>query len=415
MKLQMRFKKRYQRKLKPNEPEVITLQDVKDLAIYMAPLAMLSPSLINVLHIPTTERFLRALILYCHYYLQIGQEMAERVKELQNKIRTPTSEAIEATYRQNLADLKNLVAKEYSVILCGIWDTKTFHHMGIKKKRKSLSDKDARFIETFILMCTQIVWLALGRRSFNQLELEINRLTKTDIYNSAEHRLKTGYYSSLSPLERGVLIGSDAQKSPKLIARSPLMSDIFCKQKKPVDFRLLGIGAIEFEYLPERLRYLLMAIAGPEEDLEAWDVTVGILGKPRRMFDTALYLLDASLAAGGKKSSSSTSSGSTAERSKKQVQSKSRVSQKSSEINTKDSTKLWGYSDLVLPEDEMDDIESFPLAFPAADAKVRYCSQEQRMRWITRLYRMLNLTFDRRVSEINEISQNKSRSSRIGV
>ncbi|KAJ2942871.1 hypothetical protein O0L34_g15061 [Tuta absoluta] len=305
---QLRFKKRYQRKLKPNEPDIITLQDVKDLALYMAPLAMLSASLINILHIPTTERYIRALILYCHYFLQIGQVMAERVKESQNKIRTPTSDKIEDTYRQNLADLRRLVAKEYSCFLIGAQDTTVFHHMGKNKKMQSLSDKDARFYETFTLMCTQIVWLALGRRSFNILEVEINRLTKTDIFNSVEHRLKTGYHSKLSPLERDVLIGPCAPKNPKLISRSPLLTDVFCKQKRQVDYRLMGLNCIKYKYLPARLNYFLLAIAGPEEDLEASDVTVGILGKPRSLFDTAFRLIDPKMIAAVNTSNTSASS-----------------------------------------------------------------------------------------------------------
>lgn len=48
-------------------------------------------------------------------------------------------------------------------------DTKKYHHMGAQKKRKSLSDKDARLFETLLRMCIQIVWVALGRRSYNQI------------------------------------------------------------------------------------------------------------------------------------------------------------------------------------------------------------------------------------------------------
>lgn len=47
-------------------------QDIKDIAIYTAPVSILSPMLINMLHLPTTERFIRAFTLYCQYYLQVG-------------------------------------------------------------------------------------------------------------------------------------------------------------------------------------------------------------------------------------------------------------------------------------------------------------------------------------------------------
>lgn len=53
------------------------------------------------------------------------------------------------------------------IFVLGGADTKKYHHMGPAKKRKSLSDKDARIFETLIRMCVQIVWLALGRKSFH--------------------------------------------------------------------------------------------------------------------------------------------------------------------------------------------------------------------------------------------------------
>lgn len=46
-------------------------QDVIDLAIYTAPVQILSPVLINMLHLSTMARFLRALILCSAYYLQV--------------------------------------------------------------------------------------------------------------------------------------------------------------------------------------------------------------------------------------------------------------------------------------------------------------------------------------------------------
>ncbi|KOB66869.1 Uncharacterized protein OBRU01_20652, partial [Operophtera brumata] len=108
--------------------------DVKDLAIYTAPVNILSPMLINMLHLATTERFI-----------------------------------LESEYADNLSDLRLLVAKEYCTLLIGGGDTRKFHHMGPTKKRKSLSDKDARLFETLLRMCVQMVWLALGRKSFNQI------------------------------------------------------------------------------------------------------------------------------------------------------------------------------------------------------------------------------------------------------
>ncbi|CAH2063270.1 unnamed protein product, partial [Iphiclides podalirius] len=159
---QIRFRRRYQRKLKPGQADVITLQDVKDIALFTAPVNIMSPMLINLLHLPTTERFIRALIIYSQYYLQTADEMARRILELDTKVRTPQCRVLESEFRDNLSDLRLLVAKEYSTMIIGGGDTRKFHHMGAQKKRKSLSDKDARLFETFLRMDIDYRLLGLG-------------------------------------------------------------------------------------------------------------------------------------------------------------------------------------------------------------------------------------------------------------
>lgn len=96
---QLRYRRRYQRKIKAGQADVITvqvltsrhyhdiqsviyfefnlnfMQDAKDIAIYTAPLNILSPTLINMLHLPTTERFIKALIFCCQYYLQVSRKV----------------------------------------------------------------------------------------------------------------------------------------------------------------------------------------------------------------------------------------------------------------------------------------------------------------------------------------------------
>lgn len=67
----MKFKRQFQRKCKADEPNVVTLQDVKDVTFFIANPNDLTLDLINYFHIPTMDRFLRALIVYFQYYLQV--------------------------------------------------------------------------------------------------------------------------------------------------------------------------------------------------------------------------------------------------------------------------------------------------------------------------------------------------------
>ncbi|CAH0397451.1 unnamed protein product [Chilo suppressalis] len=369
---QIRFRRRYQRKLKPGQEDVITVQDVKDIALYTAPVQIMSPLLINMLHLPTTERFIRALILYSAYYLQIADEMANRIMELEKKIRTPDCDILEHEFRDNLADLRLLVAKEYSVMLIGGSDMRKFHHMGPAKKRRSLSDKDARLFETLLRMCVQIVWLALGRKSFNQIELETNRIFKSEIFNAVEHTLKTGYINNMAKEERVVLLGHCLRYDKKLNTRSPLMNEVFCH--RPIDYRMMGLGVIKVQQMSPRLHYMLQAVAGPEEKLSELGVVVGILGMPRSAFDTMLRPLPTAVEK-SKASMSSTSGHSS---------SKSTASMGKS---TTAAHKV--YPDVVLPRKETREL-FYPPSFPDEPEKIRPCSETQRRRWQNRLMKLLH-------------------------
>lgn len=62
----------YQRHVKPDEPEVITMQDVKDVVFYLSNPKDISKEFIMFFHIPMIDKFLRALIVYFQYYFQVS-------------------------------------------------------------------------------------------------------------------------------------------------------------------------------------------------------------------------------------------------------------------------------------------------------------------------------------------------------
>ncbi|KAJ8725015.1 hypothetical protein PYW07_015973 [Mythimna separata] len=360
---QIRYRRRYQRKIM-GQNDVITLQDVKDIALYTAPVNILSPMLINLLHMPTTERFLRAIILSCGYYIQISDEMTDRMLMLEKKLRTPDCERIENTFRENLSDLRGLVAKEYCTMLLGGADTKKFHHMGPLKKRRSLSDKDARLFETLLRMTIQIVWLALGRKRFNQIELEIQRIFKSEIFNNVEHTLKTGYIAQMLPMEQTVLLGPCVRHDKKLNTRSPLMNEVFCD--RPMDYRLMGLGIVKYPEITTRLNFFRLVVACPEEQLMAANITLGIIGMLRNKFDTMLRPIPQATSDGKARSSVTNTT--------------SRSSVKKSKVPL--------YPPFVIPAKCPPETD-FPSTFPDETETPNPVSAIQHKRWLNRLKRLL--------------------------
>ncbi|XP_047522940.1 uncharacterized protein LOC125061507 [Pieris napi] len=363
---QQKFRKYLQRKTE--EIDFVTLQDVKDVVLFTAPLAVMSSSLIKILHHCTTERFLRALTLYTQYYLQISDEMSHRTLELETKIRTENSDKIEMKYRKDLEDLRLLVAKEYCIIILGEGSLAKYHHMGVAKTG-SLSKKDAVLFETLVRFSIQIVWIALGRVCYNQIEVEIHRLFKSEIFNSTEHKLNINYYKHINERERCVLLGHCVNQGQKLTTRSPLQNEVFCPRY--IDFRQFGIGTMKYPGLSNRLRLLEIYLTQPEQNFAELRLSIGILGLPRSKFDIMLREIKSTLASAAS-SSSGVSRNSIAHRASRQ----SRTSRKS--IGSVRPEKL--YPDIHLPEQTEITMEYD--TFPEGEKPHVVCHKFQRAKWL---------------------------------
>lgn len=92
---------------------------------------------------------------------KLWDNVLERREEKKIKLHQPYVTVLEDIVRDDLADLRSMVAKYYCSLLMGIDDAKEFHHM---KGDTSLSDKDRRLYETMLCFAVRTVWIALQRR-----------------------------------------------------------------------------------------------------------------------------------------------------------------------------------------------------------------------------------------------------------
>ncbi|XP_026747132.1 uncharacterized protein LOC113508354 [Trichoplusia ni] len=371
---QQRFRKRIQRKIIEGN-DVVTLQDIKDVVLFTAPPKIVKPVIIHLLHLPATERLLRALIFFCQYYLQTLDLMSLRTLELLGKIRTPKSDETEFEFLENLQDLRLLVAKEYSNVIMGFGEFAKLHHMGALKKSRSLSKRESLVFETFIRISIQIIWIALGRKSFSQIEIEVNRIFKSSIFNSAEHKLSKETKNKLAvtnPNEKAVLLGQCMQKRHKVNVLSPLMDEVHCHRY--IDHRIYGLGIIKYPSISPRHRYLENAISLPEHQLEDVNMSVGILGLPRENFDILLKEI--------KFISASSSNVSV----NKQPSRPTNVTK-----SMRKSLIVAGptFKDIVIPSKQEDDypLETCP-DFPTESMPRRPCDELQRQKWMKRIQRI---------------------------
>ncbi|CAH0397452.1 unnamed protein product [Chilo suppressalis] len=365
---QQRFRKRYQRKYE-GEDDVIILQDIKDVVLFTAPTCILNNTIIKILHLQSCERFIRALILYCQYFLQVSDIMNNRLIEAESKVRTGVSLSVEISYRNNLEDLRLLVAKEYCNFILGAQDYKPFHHMGTDKKSKSLSNKEAFIFESLISIFVQIIWIALGRRAFNTIELEVHRIFKSQCFNLIEHRRKTKNLFKMLHQEKLILLGHCVQHKKKLLAQSPLLNEVGCH--RPIDFRLLGLGYVKIDCLTSRQLYLERVLTTSETAFKDKGLTLGIIGLPRSRFDTMLMEVKGVVSTASSASRSSRSFSRTGSLRKSVVAASTASSFQ----------KI--FNDIVLPEKTIDK-KWLPDSFPLESPSIKTCKQTQRDKWLAR-------------------------------
>lgn len=159
------FRQTFARRPESKDCDVITLQDIKDVAIFSAPAGSYTASVIEFMHTETYDQFLNDLVIYFEYFLKLVEFLMIRRDEIKSKMRNMVSVEIEQALSGYLVQYRLLLAREYSLIITGSGDTKSFHHLANKSKQ-SKTLKDSLFFNTVLCFSMRIVWIALHRKSY---------------------------------------------------------------------------------------------------------------------------------------------------------------------------------------------------------------------------------------------------------
>ncbi|XP_043793017.1 uncharacterized protein LOC122715149 [Apis laboriosa] len=287
----LRFRRYYLRKVSPSEPDVIILQDIKDLVMFLL-ISPISPQFINFFHLPIVDRFLRAAILYFQYYVIIWEELMKERAATIKKAPNPLAQGYRFRYAEEMQNLRCVLGREYADLIIGCQDIIQYHHMTGGKKGTSLTqsqgEKDLRIFEVLICMTHRIVWIALERKYFSLIEIELHRLFRTETYNIAERRSISHTIQDMLYDDIIILQGHKIQEKRKLLRNSPLIQELIYSD---YDYRLLSLG-IEENYDDERILYLKYALIIEEDKLHELGIKVGILGENRANYDITLMPLE---------------------------------------------------------------------------------------------------------------------------
>ncbi|XP_015116149.1 protein phosphatase 1 regulatory subunit 36 [Diachasma alloeum] len=288
----IKYRKCYLRRVFPPDPDVIILQDVKNLSLFLLTTPV-SLQFVNFFHLEVVDRFLRALILYFQFYTEIwDEEIIKKRAATMKKAPNPMAGGSRIRRAEEMRILRCLLAREYCELVVGCDTSARFHHMLAGTAipgMQSQGEKDLRIFEVLIGIAHRVVWIALKRKHFTLIEVELHRLFRTDAYNTADRRTGGIIYKGMLEDEFRILHGPRMPLKRKLLVNSALPRQLISEL---CDFRIVSLGLIAFESRDPRINYLKNALVADEENFLDLGIKMGILGHSREDYDIMLTSLE---------------------------------------------------------------------------------------------------------------------------
>lgn len=282
---ELTFRQEFQRGDLTHDADVILIQDIKNLALFLSPSEIVTKDLVRFLNTNTVHAFLKALIIYFEYFLKTVEFVLIRRDDISGEkaqIQSEESTEIKRIFSEHLSQYRLLLAREYSEILLGNGEMKRFYHI-TPIVNISQSIKDQHFHESFLAICTQVVWIALHRRDLELIDFEMNRL-----FRSEHFKLIRSERFQFSDVEASMLYGRNYKRCNYRAQNSPLIQELRGVQKE--NSPILWIGERLYRGNDLRIAQIELEFIVPESQLCLIDVSHGILGHPKKLYDTMLNI-----------------------------------------------------------------------------------------------------------------------------
>ncbi|EDW38498.1 GL12631 [Drosophila persimilis] len=279
------FRQEFVRSESSFDNDTVVIYDIRDLVLFLMPTEFLTYKFVEFMHKPAVYRLLHSLTIYFEYYLRMVEFVLIRRDELSGQMAQIQSEQtndMKRVFSVYLSQYRMLVARNYSVIIKGEGDMGKYYHM---KEIVNISATiwDKNFHEQFLACSTQIVWIAMHRRAYNVIEMEMNRLFRSEHFVTSRPE-----YLSFTPAERSLLYGRNSKIVNYRTQVSPLIQELQHIQAE--DLPILWIGERKYRGTDIRIMEMELEYIVPGPQLRLIDVAHGILGHPKKLYNTLLEL-----------------------------------------------------------------------------------------------------------------------------
>uniref|UniRef100_A0A1A9VVN0 Protein phosphatase 1 regulatory subunit 36 n=1 Tax=Glossina austeni TaxID=7395 RepID=A0A1A9VVN0_GLOAU len=275
------FRKEFQRPENSYDPDVILIQDIKNLVTFLSPHDVITQDFLVFLNNGAVNLLLRALIIYFENFLKVAEFILIRRDDICGENARAESEEsikIKRVFSEHLSQYRIIIAREYSKIVLCLGDLKPFSHL--PPLANASTKRDQEFHELFLAFCIQIVWIAMHRRCFNLIETEINRLFRSEHFQLGRSNIQ------FTKAEARLLYGKNYRRCNYRAQNSPLIQELM-----NVEYRnspILWIGKRKYRGTDLRIMQLELEFIVPSSHLVLVDITRGILGHPKILYNSLL-------------------------------------------------------------------------------------------------------------------------------
>ncbi|CAK6431998.1 unnamed protein product, partial [Pipistrellus nathusii] len=257
----------------------VTLNDVKFVALLLLQESEMQRvcSFSSFMRNKNLDNFLMALLYYLSHFLE-KNSLEKKPKSYM--VGLVEKKEMELVLTKLEAAQKNL-AQKYCVLVLGLGMPEK-HHMCCGREKISNTQKDWKFFESFYTFCTYIAWIVFRRQHFSEIEEEIGRLFRTNMFNiprrKREDEESGGEKKRMTFVQFRRMMAKRPAIKTAIHMRSPVMSTLLpsLREKAQNIFEKKNLISTR---LPAQMQEHI-------EKMESVPMPiVGILGQPRCLFN----------------------------------------------------------------------------------------------------------------------------------
>ncbi|XP_020860424.1 protein phosphatase 1 regulatory subunit 36 isoform X2 [Phascolarctos cinereus] len=285
-----RFSKRDEKSTKRTDKQSkndkVTLDDAKYVALFLLQDTEMQRiySFTTFMRNEKLDEFLMALLYYLSHYLEKLSLEKKPKSYMTSHIEKKEMELV----MERLQESQKYLAQKYCILILGL-GMPDKHHMACGKEKISDTQKDWKFFEAFFTFCTYVAWVVFRREYLTEIDEEIGRLFRTNMFNSARRRQKEEEVGEGKRRTTFVQFRKMMAKLPAIKTtirmRSPALSTLLPSPKEHAQhlFEKTRSSRSGVPFKPSSKREL---ISSPSVVMPV----VGILGEPRSLFNTSTLL-----------------------------------------------------------------------------------------------------------------------------